>query len=70
MESALKIIEPLRAKVVSQELRSSYFATAQGFYEFYVDLLMQMHKREPTKGHDATALQAMSAPARSLIERA
>ena len=45
VESALKIIEPLRAKVVSQELRSSYFATAQGFYEFYVDLLMQMHTR-------------------------
>jgi CHAT domain-containing protein/tetratricopeptide (TPR) repeat protein len=69
VESALKIIEPLRAKVIIQELRSSYFATAHGFYEFYVDLLMQMHKREPAKGHDAAALQASErARARSLIE--
>jgi CHAT domain-containing protein/Flp pilus assembly protein TadD len=69
MESALKIIESLRVEVVSRELRASYFATAQGYYEFYVDLLMEMRKLEPTKGHDATALQASErARARSLIE--
>ena len=69
MEAALKIIESLRAEVVSRELRASYFATAQGYYEFYVDLLMEMRKLEPTKSHDATALQASErARARSLIE--
>jgi CHAT domain-containing protein/tetratricopeptide (TPR) repeat protein len=69
MESALKIIESIRAGVISKELRASYFATAQGYYEFYVDLLMEMRKREPTMGHDATALQANErARARSLIE--
>jgi hypothetical protein len=50
-------------------LRSSYFATAQGYYESYIDLLMEMSKREPAKNHDATALQASErARARSLIE--
>jgi len=68
-ESALKIIESLRTKVVSQELRSSYFATAQGQYEFYIDLLMQIHKQMPSEGNNAIALQAVErARARSLLE--
>src|SRR5262249_16731120 len=58
VEYALKIIELVRASVVSKELRASYFATEQEIFEFYVDLLMQMHKQEPVIGHDAAALQA------------
>jgi CHAT domain-containing protein/tetratricopeptide (TPR) repeat protein len=69
MESALKIIESIRAGVISKELRASYFSTAQDYYEFYVDLLMEIHSLEPTMGHDAAALQASErARARSLIE--
>jgi CHAT domain-containing protein/Tfp pilus assembly protein PilF len=69
MESALKIIESIRAGVISKELRASYFSTAQDYYEFYVDLLMEIHSQEPTGGHDAAALQASErARARSLIE--
>jgi len=69
MESALKIIESIRAGVISKELRASYFSTAQDYYEFYVDLLMEIHSLEPTRGHDAAALQASErARARSLIE--
>lgn len=68
-EAALKIVEALRTKVVSQELRASYFASVRGYYEFYINLLMQMHKRQPSAGHDAKALQASErARARSLIE--
>lgn len=68
-EAALKIIENLRAKVVSQELRASYFASVRNYYEFYIDLLMRMHKRQPSAGHDVKALQASErARARSLIE--
>ena len=55
VESALKIIESQRAMVVSRELRSTYFATVYGCYEFYVDLLMRLHKQEPARGHDAAA---------------
>ncbi|HEX2489710.1 MAG TPA: CHAT domain-containing protein, partial [Blastocatellia bacterium] len=69
VESALKIIEAIRAEVVSKDLRASYFATQQGAYEFYVDLLMRMHSQGPAKGLDAAALEASErARARSLLE--
>jgi CHAT domain-containing protein len=69
VESALNIVESLRANIISKELRASYLATAQNHYTFYIDLLMQMRKREPNKGHEAAALEASErARARSLIE--
>jgi CHAT domain-containing protein/Flp pilus assembly protein TadD len=49
IQTVVKIIEDLRTKVVSPELRTSYFATAQKYYGFYIDLLMQLHKKDPTK---------------------
>ena len=69
VESALQIIESTRAKVVSQGLRSSYLASKQDYYLFYVDLLMQMHRSQPASGYDAAALQASErARARGLLE--
>ncbi|MBW4614165.1 MAG: tetratricopeptide repeat protein [Desmonostoc vinosum HA7617-LM4] len=69
VEAAIKIIEDLRTKVDSQELRASYFASQQGVYKFYIDLLMQLHKKDPAKGYDAIALQASDrSRARGLIE--
>ncbi|MGF1992345.1 MAG: CHAT domain-containing protein [Nostoc sp. ZfuVER08] len=65
----INIVEDLRTKINSQELRASYFATVQNYYQFYIDLLMQMHKQEPSKGYDALALQTSErARARSLLE--
>ncbi|MBE8968642.1 CHAT domain-containing protein [Nostocales cyanobacterium LEGE 12452] len=69
MERVIKIVEDLRTKIDSQELRTSYFATVQDFYQFYIDLLMQLHKQQPSQGYDALALQASErARARSLLE--
>ena len=69
IETVLIIIESLRTKIASQELRSSYFAGVQDFYDFYIDLVMRLHKQQPTKGYDAKALQANEkARARSLLE--
>jgi tetratricopeptide (TPR) repeat protein len=69
IEASLKIVESLRSKVTSQDLRSSYFASVQRYYDFYVDLLMRRHKQQPTAGYDAKALQASErARARSLVE--
>ncbi|MBW4613252.1 MAG: CHAT domain-containing protein [Desmonostoc vinosum HA7617-LM4] len=69
VEAAIKIIEDLRTKVDSQELRASYFASKQDVYKFYIDLLMQLHKKDPAKGYDAIALQASDrSRARGLIE--
>jgi tetratricopeptide (TPR) repeat protein len=69
VEAAIKIIEELRTKIDRQELRTSYFATVQGYYKFYIDLLMQLHKKEPSQGYAALALHYSDrSRARSLIE--
>ncbi|HXM51101.1 MAG TPA: CHAT domain-containing tetratricopeptide repeat protein [Pyrinomonadaceae bacterium] len=69
IEAALNIIESLRARIVRRELRASYYASVQQYYETYIDLLMRLHQSEPTRGYDAAALQASeSARARSLLE--
>lgn len=68
-DQALGIIESLRTKTASQELRASYLATEHSKYEFYIDLLMRLHKAQPAAGYDAKALQASErARARSLLE--
>jgi tetratricopeptide (TPR) repeat protein len=70
IESALNIIESLRTKIVSLELRSSSFATAKNCYEFSIDLLMRLHRLRPDEGYDRAALQTVErARARSLLER-
>jgi len=69
IEMALNIVESLRRKVVSQELRVSYFASAQKYYEFYIDLLMRLRRERPREEHAAAALQASArARARGLLE--
>jgi CHAT domain-containing protein/Tfp pilus assembly protein PilF len=69
IEAAIEAIESLRVKIASQELRSSYFATAQQYFETYIDVLMQLHKQQPLEGFDGFALQASErARARSLLE--
>jgi CHAT domain-containing protein/Tfp pilus assembly protein PilF len=69
IEAALEIIESLRTKIVSQELRATYFASAQQYFETYIDLLMQLHVLYPSEGNDGRALQASErARARGLLE--
>jgi CHAT domain-containing protein/Tfp pilus assembly protein PilF len=69
LEAALTIVEHLRTRIAGQELRASYFASIQEFFESYVDLLMRLHRANPTKTYDALALQAAErARARSLLD--
>jgi len=69
IEEALRLIETVRARSVSQQLRASYLASRDQAYEFYIDLLMQQHAEDPLKGHDAEALRAVErGRARSLME--
>ena len=69
IEAAIEIIEELRTKIVNQELRTSYFATVQDYYEFYIDLLMELHRENPDRGYEGLALEASErARARSLLE--
>ncbi len=69
IESVIAIVEDIRTNVTSQDLRSSYFASIQKYYQFYIDLLMRSHKQQPDKGYNALALQVSErARARSLVE--
>jgi CHAT domain-containing protein/Flp pilus assembly protein TadD len=69
IEAAITIVESLRNKIVSRELRTSYFATVQKYYEFYIELLMQLHKQKPTENYVGKAFQASErARARGLLE--
>lgn len=69
IEAAIVIIESLRTKIANQEFRSSYFATVQEYYAFYIDLLMRLHKQSPNAGHDGEALRTSErARARALLE--
>lgn len=68
-EAGIQILESRRGTISSQELRSAYFATVQNHYEFYIDLLMRLHKQKPSAGYDGKALEASErSRARSLIE--
>ncbi|MBL1198988.1 MAG: tetratricopeptide repeat protein [Nostoc sp. GBBB01] len=49
IQTTIKIVENIRGNVQSDELRTSYFATVQNYYKFYIDLLMQLHEKDPTK---------------------
>lgn len=69
IESAIANIESVRTKVVNPEYRLSYSAGSQDYYEFYVDLLMRLHKQQLEGGYDGKALQASErGRARSLLE--
>ncbi|MEA5469724.1 CHAT domain-containing tetratricopeptide repeat protein, partial [Spirulina sp. 06S082] len=69
MEKSIAILEDLRTKAPTTELRQTYFASVQGYYQFYLDLLMELHRQNPNKGYDARAFQASeSSRARTLTE--
>jgi CHAT domain-containing protein/tetratricopeptide (TPR) repeat protein len=68
-EQAVGLIESLRTNIAGQELRATYFAKRQEFFESYIDVLMQMHKQNPAAAFDAVALTVSErARARSLLE--
>jgi CHAT domain-containing protein len=69
IEESLGLIETVRARSGSQQLRSAYVASREPAYEFYVDLLMHQHLKDPTHGYDGEALQASErGRARSMLE--
>ena len=70
IEESLALIEAVRARSSSLQMRTSYRASVENAYEFYVDVLMQQHAESPSAGHDREALEATErGRARSLLER-
>ena len=69
IQDTIKIVESLRANLSSPELRASYRASVQQYYDLYIDVLMRMGKRAPKSGLVAEALQVSErARAQSLVE--
>ncbi len=63
IEASIKIIENFRnqratSKFGISDLSTSYLATVQDYYEFYIDLLMQLHQANPNSGYAVKALEA------------
>jgi len=69
IEEAIGIVESVRTNVDIQELRASYLASRQEYYQCYIDILIEQHKQSPAAGFDAAAFAVSErARARSLLE--
>jgi CHAT domain-containing protein/tetratricopeptide (TPR) repeat protein len=69
IEASLEITESLRGLNSSLQLRSTYLALAQDHYQLYIEILMRLHRGDPTAGHALAALQVSErARARSLLD--
>lgn len=69
IDEALQILESIRGKIASQELRASFLGTVRDVYETDIEILMALQKLQPSEGFDALAFRAAeSAHARSLLE--
>ncbi|MGK7924690.1 MAG: tetratricopeptide repeat protein, partial [Spirulina sp.] len=69
IKTAVEIVESLRKNIDSEDLRTSFFASKQDYYEFYIDLLMELHRERPREGYDGRALEISErSRARSLLD--
>jgi CHAT domain-containing protein len=69
INSALGVIENIRQDLLSPNLRSRFFSTKQNYYELKVNILMELHQQDSTKGYDAQAFNASErSRARTLLE--
>ncbi|HJU52990.1 MAG TPA: CHAT domain-containing protein, partial [Pyrinomonadaceae bacterium] len=68
-EAAIKLVEPLRANVTSQQLRASYFASKVDYYELYIDLNMRARGAGDDAARTTIAFEASErARARGLLD--
>ena len=51
IEEALTVLESMRTRPGSSDLRSSFFASRLSAYDLAIDLLMELDRREPGRGH-------------------
>lgn len=68
-QKALAIVEQQRQALSGHPTQATYFSRLHEYQEFYLDLLMQLHRKSPAAGYAVTAFQASEqARARALIE--
>lgn len=66
---SLTLIETVRARTGSQQLRAAYLGSMEKAYNSQIRVLMQLHRLDPSGGHDAEALRTSErGRARSLME--
>lgn len=69
IEQATSMVESLRTNITNRELRASYLASQQKFFESYINVLMEQHHQSPSEGYDEIAFAVSErARARSLLE--
>jgi hypothetical protein len=69
MEEAIDLVESVRTSVDIQELRASYLTSRREYYQFYIDILMEQRRQNPSAEFDAQALAVSErSRARSLLE--
>jgi CHAT domain-containing protein len=56
IEQAIALIESERTRISAPDLRTSYFGTKRAYYALHIDILMQLDRAEPGRGHAAEAL--------------
>ena len=66
---ALDLLETIRRRGSSQQLRTSFFATKQDYYDLAIEVLMSLHQQAPLEGFERTAFQISERKrARSLLD--
>lgn len=69
LEESLDRLESLRSAIAGDDLRASHFAAQRQTYEEYVDLLRELHRKDPSTGLDTRAFEAAErARARGLLD--
>ncbi len=69
LDEALHLIETVRAGETDPDLRASFLAAKHSAFELEIDLLMDLDRRDPGKGHAREALEVSEqARARSLLD--
>jgi CHAT domain-containing protein/Tfp pilus assembly protein PilF len=56
--SALELIESERARIAFAPMRATYLSVHRDAYELLIDVLMTLHERGPSAGHDRVAFEA------------
>ncbi len=69
IEKAIRIVESLRMAPDGGDLRASFFASRQDYYELYVRVLMKLDVLRPLRGYDIRAFEASETTrARTLLD--
>jgi CHAT domain-containing protein/tetratricopeptide (TPR) repeat protein len=69
VRAAIDLIESQRGRVIDPELKTSYLASKQDYYELRIETLMALHAKRPDGGFAAAALEAgEQARARGLLD--